>query len=240
MIVAPAVDLRGGRCVQLVGGDPDQEAVALANPTAVARSWRERGFATLHLVDLDAALGHGSNAAQIRDILSNAPGDAQVGGGVRSEANIDTWLEAGAARVIVGTSAVNDPDWAIRQAEARPNRIVIAADVRDGQVLRRGWTEASDWPLEEFLGALSAAPVAGALITDVGREGRLEGMDNPWIEQVAESQTLDLWMSGGVTSIDDVRMLKRAGVHGVVIGMALYTGRIDPDEVRELSGGTLA
>ncbi len=238
MIVAPAVDVRQGRCVQLVGGDPGHEAIALDDPVAAAQRWRECGFGTLHLVDLDAALAAGQNSQAIEQILTDVPGDAQVGGGIRTEADIDRWLSVGAARVIVGTSAVDDPEWAVRQAEARPGQLIVAADVKENRVLRRGWTDSSQWSVLDFLDVLSSAPLAGVLITDVGREGRLSGIDAPWIESVvAAHQTLPLLMSGGVTSAKDVRDLAKMGVDGVVIGMALYTGRIDPTELEEFMGG---
>lgn len=243
MIVMPAVDVRGGRCVQLVGGDPTREAVSLADPVAVAQRWRSLGFRSLHLVDLDAALEHGGNTSPIERILEEAPGDAQVGGGIRDEAAIDHWLERGARRVIVGTRAVDDPEWLARQAEARPGRLIVAADVRDGQVLRRGWTEASQWRLLDLLGVLSSVPVAGVLITDVGREGQLVGVDSEWVESVVaacdtpERDPLRLWISGGVGSEHDIRTLSGLGVHGVVVGMALYTERISVNAIEEFMGG---
>lgn len=239
MIVSPAVDVRNGRCVQLVGGDPEREAVTLEDPVATAKQWRTQGFSTLHLVDLDAALGDGENSDVIERILAEAPGDAQVGGGIRSAADIERWLERGAQRVIVGTTAVEDPEWAARQAHAAPDRIIVAADVRDGRVLRRGWKETSDWLVHDFLEVLATAPFAGVLITDVSREGQLDGIDEPWIRSVVEAHPLRLWMSGGVSTGADVRTLADIGVHGVVIGMALYTGQIDATQVADyLTGGS--
>lgn len=242
MIVAPAVDVRGGRCVQLVGGDPSHEAVSLDDPVAAARGWRAHGFATLHVVDLDAALDHGDNRDAIERIFTEAPGDVQVGGGIRSDDDVAYWLERGASRVIVGTRAVNDPEWALGQAEAYPGQIIVAADVRDGTVLRRGWTDASEWTLLDFLQRLEAAPIGGVLITDVGREGQLVGVDQEWTRSLVERPAAGadrprLLMSGGVADASDVRALADLGVDGVVIGMALYTGRIDPNELQAFKGG---
>lgn len=241
MIVAPAVDVRGGRCVQLVGGDPTREAVSLDDPAAAARGWRDHGFETLHIVDLDAALGHGDNRDAIGRVFDEAPGDVQVGGGIRTDDDVTYWLERGASRVIVGTRAVNDPDWALRHAESYPGQIVVAADVRDGIVLRRGWTDASEWSLLDFLRRLEAAPFGGVLITDVGREGQLLGVDREWTRSVVERPTasddrLRLLMSGGVADASDVHALADLGVDGVVIGMALYTGRINPNELQAFKG----
>jgi len=231
MIAAPAVDVRGGRCVQLVGGDPDQEAVTLADPVAAARSWRARGFGTLHLVDLDAALGDGSNRDMFARILSDVPGDAQIGGGVRSRADVEHWLAVGAARVIVGTRAVDDPDWASALAADFPGRIIVAADVRGEHVLRRGWKEVTNWSLEEFLGRFDEVELGGVLVTDVGREGRLVGLDPDFLTRIVGASRHPVWASGGVESAADIAAARTAGAHGVVIGMALYTGRIDPAEL---------
>ena len=144
MIAVPAVDLRGGRCVQLVGGRPTDERVSLPDPAAVARRWSNMGFNSLHVVDLDAALDAGDNAGVVAEVLAASPADAQVGGGVRTQDRAETLLALGASRVVVGTRAVDDRAWLEELARACPGRVVVAADVRDGTVLRKGWTEASD------------------------------------------------------------------------------------------------
>ena len=239
MIVAPAVDVRGGRCVQLIGGDPSQEAVSLADPVDAARSWRDQGFTTLHLVDLDAALGDGHNRDVFRTILRELGGDTQVGGGVRSEDDVRFWLEAGAARVIVGTRAVDDPGWAASLASEHPAQLVIAADVRDDQVLRRGWKETSPWVLSDFLARFKDVPLGGVLVTDVGREGQLVGLDPAWLERVVGATQHPVWASGGVESARDLGVARDTGAAGVVVGMALYTGRIDPAKL-DLSNGNLS
>lgn len=234
MIVAPAVDVRGGRCVQLVGGDPEQEAVSLTDPVAAARRWRELGFNTLHLVDLDAALGAGDNQEVLTRVLRDVPGDAQVGGGVRTEADVAAWLDAGADRVVVGTRAVDDPEWATELASRYPGHVVIAADVREDRVLRRGWQETSGWTLADFMNRLAAAPIAGFLVTDVGREGRLVGLDGVWLARVVERSPHPVWASGGVGTTNDLTIAKQHGAHGVVVGMALYTGAIEPEDALDL------
>jgi phosphoribosylformimino-5-aminoimidazole carboxamide ribotide isomerase len=140
VIVIAAVDLRDGRAVQLVGGRPDDERVSLPDPAAVARGWQDAGFPALHVVDLDAALGLGDNRAAIAAILQDTRIPVQVGGGVRDDAPADALLELGAARVVVGTRAVEDRSWLERLCARHPGRVVVAADVRAGAIVTRGWT----------------------------------------------------------------------------------------------------
>jgi phosphoribosyl isomerase A len=233
----PAVDLRAGRCVQLVGGRPDHERVSLPDPVAVARRWRETGFRTLHVVDLDAALGAGDNLDLVARIAREVPGDLQVGGGVRDLERARALLDAGADRIIVGTRAVEDPAWLAELAEHHPRRIAVAADIRDGVVLRRGWTEASPLRILPFLDSLAPIPLAGILCTDVGREGRLEGIDPEGVRGVLEGSSHPVWISGGVTTPEELDFLATHGAAGAVLGMALYTGALDPERVAAAWGG---
>lgn len=236
MIVAPAVDLKGGRCVQLVGGRPEEERVSLPDPLAVAERWWATGFRLLHLVDLDAALGSGDNVTLLRGLLVATPAITQVGGGVRDTARADTLLEAGADRVIVGTRAIDDPPWLTSLAHRHPGRVVVAADTRDGRVLRKGWTEDSGLPVAALLERLAPLPLAGVLTTDVGREGRMEGMDRDAMACTLRSSAHPVWASGGVSSEDDLQWLEERGAEGAVLGMALYTGAVDAARVAERWG----
>jgi phosphoribosylformimino-5-aminoimidazole carboxamide ribotide isomerase len=236
MIVAPAVDLRGGRCVQLVGGRPEEERVSLPDPLAVAERWWANGFHLLHLVDLDAALGSGDNLPLLRGLLVGTPAVTQVGGGVRDTARADLLLEAGADRVIVGTRAIDDPAWLTQLAHRHPGRVVVAADTRDGKVLRKGWTEAAELPITELLDRIAPLPLAGVLTTDVGREGRMEGMDRKTMARTLEWRAHPVWASGGVSSEDDLEWLEQHGAEGAVLGMALYTGALDAARVAERWG----
>jgi len=236
MIVAPAVDLRGGRCVQLVGGVPGSEQVSLPDPVAVAERWWATGFGTLHVVDLDAALGDGDNQETLRAVLQATDAQTQVGGGLRSESAVQAVLDLGADRAIVGTRAVEDADWLGAVSATFADRLVVAADVRDGQVLTRGWQADSMLALEEFLDRLEGLPLAGLLVTDVGREGKLEGVDADHVRRVVGRASHPVWISGGVTDIEDIGILASAGAHGAVVGMALYQERMDAAAVAKEYG----
>jgi phosphoribosylformimino-5-aminoimidazole carboxamide ribotide isomerase len=227
VIAYPAIDLRGGRVVQLVGGDPGETRVSLPEPAAVARQWLELGFRALHLVDLDAALATGTNFDAIRAILQLADVPVQVGGGIRDGDAIRALFDAGAARVILGTRAVLEPDWLRNQAEAWPHRILLAADCRGQDVVVRGWTERAGATVQDLLDRTAALPLAGLLVTDVDREGRLEGTDTDRFQDLARATPLPVIASGGVTRVEELRALAAGGVAGAVLGMALYTGALD-------------
>lgn len=226
MIAYAAIDLAHGKVVQLVGGRPEAERVRLSDPPAVARRWAAAGFAALHVVDLDAALGRGSNTAAIHSVIRAVRIPVQVGGGVREEDDIARLLEAGAARVVAGTRAVEDREWLGSAAKRFPDRIVVAADVRDRRLVTRGWTTRTDHHPLSFLGALAGLPLAGVLATDVSREGRMTGIDEPLFSGLAAAAPVPLLASGGIAGPADLDRLERAGAAGAVLGMALYTGAI--------------
>jgi len=237
MIAIPAVDLKDGRCVQLVGGRPEAERVSLPDPVGVARSWRERGFRILHVVDLDAALDRGGNLDLITRIARDAPGELQVGGGIRDDGRADLILGAGADRIIVGTRAISDRPWLEALSARHPGRVMVAADIRDGFILSKGWTERSELEVTTFLASLEALPLAGILCTDVGREGLLQGIDREGVRRVLTASPFPVWISGGVTTLEELRFLREEGAAGAVLGMALYTGALDVNQVAEEFGG---
>ncbi|HSJ05599.1 MAG TPA: 1-(5-phosphoribosyl)-5-[(5-phosphoribosylamino)methylideneamino] imidazole-4-carboxamide isomerase [Longimicrobiales bacterium] len=228
MIALAAIDVRGGRVVQLVGGRPEAERISLPDPAGVAREWIACGFAGLHVVDLDAALGTGSGDAAVRAVI-DAAGDTpvQVGGGVRTTRRAAELLDAGAARVVAGTRAVEDPAWLARIADRWPGRVVVAADVRDGDVVIRGWTALTGCTPVALLERLNPLPLAGVLVTDVSREGRMEGADIPMFTRIVESARLPIHASGGIACAADLANLARAGAAAAVLGMSLYTGALD-------------
>ena len=228
MIAIPAVDLRDGACVQLVGGSFQEERIRLDDPLEVAASWARYGFSWLHVVDLDAATGRGSNLAVVRDILAETAVPVQVGGGVRSDEVAHELIEAGASRIVVGTRALEEEEWIAELAARHPGEIVVACDVRERRVTTRGWVRTLPIDIIDAVETLNAYPLGGILVTAVHREGRLQGADLPLMEDVAEASHVPVFAAGGVASMQDLRALEHRGVAGVVIGMALYTGALDP------------
>lgn len=238
MIVLPAVDLRGGACVQLVGGEYADERVRLDDPLAAAREWARLGFHRLHVVDLDAATGRGSNAAIVEEIVRHGGFDAvQVGGGVRDDDALERVLDLGAAAVVVGTRGLEDPDWLADAAGRYPGTIVLAADVRERRVTTRGWQHTLPRLITDVVDELAGLPLAGLLVTAVHKEGQMQGVDLPLMEDVVELATVPVYASGGVGSVQDLRNLDERGVAGAVVGMALYTGALDARLVAEEFGG---
>ena len=227
MKLLPAVDIRGGRTVQLVGGVPGTERVSLPDPVATARELVGRGFDRLHVIDLDAALGHGSNLELITELIASVDVPVQVGGGVRSDEAAEKLFAAGATSVIVGTRAVTDHGWLTDLANAWPGRVVVACDVKGTQVVTKGWTETTSLEATGLLARLSGLPLAGVLVTDVSREGQLAGINAELFTKLAAATSHALQAAGGVTTVEDITALKQANVAAAVLGMALYTGTLD-------------
>ena len=231
MRAVPAVDLRDGACVQLVGGDFAQERVRVADPLTAVDRWRAAGFSTLHVVDLDAAMGRPENAGPIARILALPGLRYSVGGGVRTNERVEALFAAGAARVVVGTRAIEEPGWLSLLTERYPERVVLAADVRGREVVSRGWTRGTGKDVFELLGAVDTLPLAAVLVTSVQVEGRMQGPDVELINGLSRATRLPLIASGGVGGHDDLRRLENAGASEAIIGMALYTGALDPQKV---------
>ena len=227
MIAYAAIDLRGGNAVQLVGGRLDTERISLPDPVDVARRWTAAGFQALHVIDLDAALGTGHNRALIRSIIEAVAVPVQVGGGIRDDGSADELLEAGAARVIVGTRAIEDEAWRRALVRRHENRVVVAADVRGYNIVTRGWTEETTLRADDFLRILSHEPLAAVLVTDVGREGQMVGVDVAKFEKLVQASSHALLAAGGIRDRRDLWALESVGVAGAILGMALYTGAID-------------
>jgi phosphoribosylformimino-5-aminoimidazole carboxamide ribotide isomerase len=228
MIAIPAVDLRDGACVQLVGGSYSQERVRLDDPLEVARSWERYGFNRLHLVDLDAATGRGSNFSIIRDILADAGVPVHVGGGVRSDERVEELLAAGAARAVIGTRALEEREWLADLAHRHPGELIVACDVRERRVTTRGWAHTLPVDILDVVEELNGLPLGGLLVTAVHKEGQMQGTDLPLMEDVVEASSFPVFASGGVSTMQDLRALEYRGLAGAVIGMALYTGALDP------------
>ena len=233
MIAIPALDLRGGACVQLAPGSYDQEVIRIPDPVGVAIAWRQYGFRHLHVVDLDGVAGRGDNTAAIQAILDATDVEVQVGGGIRSQELIQRTLNDGAQRVVIGTRALEDPDWLAEMSDLFPGCIVVAADVRDRKVLSHGWTRTQPKLVLDLVQDLNGLPLAGVLVTAVHREEAMRGTDLPLMEDVAEAADFPVFASGGLGSLSDLRALADRGVAAAIIGMALYSGAMDPWVVAE-------
>lgn len=231
MIAIPAIDLREGACVQLVGGEYAAERIRLADPLAVAHEWSTYGFSRLHVVDLDAATGRGTNLPVVRNILREHGADVQVGGGLRTTAQVGSMLDDGARYAVVGTRALEDLDWLSELALQSPGEIILAADVRERRVVTRGWQRTLAINVLDLMEEIVTLPLAGMLVTAVHREGQMSGVDLPLMEDVVESVGFPVLAAGGVGGMNDLWALSDRGVSGVVIGMALYAGALDPNIV---------
>jgi len=234
MIAIPAIDLRGGACVQLVGGEFAAEAVRIDDPSVALERWTHAGFSRLHVVDLDAAMGVGDNASCVRELLAAGSGTiVQVGGGVRSRERVSGLFDQGADFVVVGTRAIEQPDWLETLCTRFPNRIIVAADVRGTAVVTRGWTNTLSMQIDSLIDRLNVLPLAGVLITAVHVEGRLAGPDRALTARMSKRSMHPVIASGGIASASDLRALADDGAAASVIGMALYTGALDAQSVAE-------
>ena len=227
VIVVPSLPLLGGACALQVRGDPGQERVRIADPLAVAREWEQAGFQRLHVVDLDAVAGHGSNDRVIQQILAATQVEVQIGGGVRTEERIEWLLESGARNVVIGTRALEDPWWLEEVATHMPNELLVAADVRDRRVVTRGWQHTPGSDIFDAVGELASLPLAGLIVTAVHRQGTLRGSDLPLMEDVVEATPFPVYAAGGIASLNELRSLADRGLAGAIVGMGLYTGAID-------------
>ncbi len=228
MIAIPAIDLREGACVQLRGGSYEQERVRVEDPIAQAVQFREAGFTHLHVVDLDAATGRGSNRSVIAELLALDGLAIQVGGGVRTTEAAASLFEAGASAVVVGTRALEAADFLRELTAANPGRVVLALDVRGREVLARGWSEGTGRSIFDVLAGLESMNLAGVLVTAVHVEGTMAGVDEELYRELRSRSSHRVYASGGVGSPADLELLQGLGVHAAIIGMALYTAALDP------------
>lgn len=238
MILLPAVDLRGGHVVQLVGGERDTEQVDLPDPVEVVDRWVKEGAEWIHIVDLDAAWGHKDNRGLIHDILRDKRIKAQVGGGVRTEEDLHGLLEAGARRIVVGTKALRDPLWLKAMARRYPDKIVLAIDARDGKVVAHGWQKDTGRDYIEVATSVAELPLGGLLYTAVHVEGRLQGIDRDGLKRLRSAVSLPILASGGITTLDDVTFLRDQGIDAAILGLALYLGRIRFQDAQSIAEAT--
>jgi phosphoribosylformimino-5-aminoimidazole carboxamide ribotide isomerase len=235
MDLYPAVDLLDGRCVRLLQGDFERRTV-YGDPVKTAVELARAGAPWLHVVDLDAAkTGRPVNRPLITEIAGAVTVPVQAGGGVRDDVGAASLLDAGVARVVLGTAAIEDPDLVERLASRYPGRVAAGIDHRGGEVSLRGWTQASGAGLLEALGRLEDLGVTAVIVTDISRDGTLEGPDLPGLSPALAASTVDLIASGGVASVDDLTRLARLDADGrrlagVIVGRAIHDGRLSLEE----------
>ncbi len=230
MELYPAVDVQGGRVVRLRQGAADQATAYADDPLTVAQGFARDGARWVHFVDLDRAFGRGDNRELARRFLAATAVPVQVGGGLRSEDAIDEMLSWGAARVVIGTRAATDPALVERLlARHGPERLVVGIDAKNGQIAVRGWTDVFDLTVPELARRVHAQGARTVIYTDVARDGMLSGPDVPGARTLA-ALGLDVIVSGGVASLDDLRSARAAGLAGAIVGRALYEGRFTVPE----------
>jgi len=231
LIVFPAIDLKSGQVVRLAEGDMARATVYGDNPAHQAQLFAEQGAGFLHVVDLDGAFaGESVNGDAVQAILEAFPGHIQLGGGIRSRETVERWFDLGVSRVVIGTAALEDPDFVRTAARDFPGGIVVAVDARDGFVATQGWADISDVQVIDLARRFEDAGVASLLFTDVGRDGLLKGCNVAATVDLARAVDIPVIASGGVATIGEIHVLAlhaRDGVEGVITGRALYDGRLD-------------
>ena len=231
----PAIDLKDGQCVRLLRGEMDQATQYNPDPADQAAQFRAAGFEYLHVVDLNGAFeGESANAEAVKSILTSTDVPVQLGGGIRSRAHIETWLEAGIHRVILGTAALRDPDLVKEAARALPNQIVVGIDAKDGMVAVEGWAETSDMKAVELAKAFEGCGVAALIVTDISRDGMKTGVNVAFTGELADAVSIPVIASGGVASVQDIHDLRAhkgtRDIAGSILGRALYDGDLQPAE----------
>ena len=237
----PAIDVKRGQVVRLAEGDMNAATVYSDDPVEQARVFTKAGAEWLHVVDLDGAVeGKSRNRDVIERVVKSFGGRVQVGGGIRSRSAIRNWIDAGVKRVVLGTAALKDPDLVKTAAAGLPGEVVVAVDARGGFVTTEGWAERSDIPVADLARRFEDAGVAALLFTDVGRDGLLTGVNIEETLALAEAVDVPVIASGGVSGMDDIRALKKAsdkGILGVVVGRAIYDGRLNLKQALIVAAG---
>ena len=239
MILYPAIDLKDGQCVRVLHGDLSTATVFNTEPAAQAKSFVDAGFHWIHVVDLNGAVqGKAVNGAAVEAILSAVSVPMQLGGGIRTLADVERWIEAGVSRVILGTVAVKEPKIVLAAAKLYPEQIAVSVDVRKGKVAVEGWTADSELDAITVAKRFEDAGVAALIVTDIDRDGTVMGFNVEAFGAMADAVSIPVIAAGGLATVDDIVKLKaRKGVPvaGAVLGRALYNGAIDPAQALEIA-----
>jgi phosphoribosylformimino-5-aminoimidazole carboxamide ribotide isomerase len=243
VIVIPAIDLKDGKCVRLEQGLMERDTVFNDNPGAQARAWQDQGAELLHIVDLDGAFaGEPKNKEAIEAIVRAVSIPTQLGGGIRDMTTIEAYLSLGIGRVIIGTAAQRNPELVKEACEKFPGRIVVGIDAKDGMVAVQGWAEVTGITAVELAKKFEGFGVSAIIYTDISRDGMLQGPNLEATKQLAESITIPVIASGGLSTLQDIKNLmtiESAGVSGVITGKAIYTGAISLAEAIRTGKGTI-
>lgn len=230
MIIIPAIDIKGGKCVRLTQGDYNKENVYFDSPVQVAKRWRDIGVKYLHLVDLDGALaGKRVNGEAIREIANIL--SVELGGGIRSMADVDEAFSYGVTRAIIGTAAVKNPDFVKQACVKYGERIIVSIDAKGGRVATDGWTKVLDVTAVDFALKMKALGVTSLIYTDIATDGMLVGPNIEELEELQRATGLRITASGGVSSIDDLKKLENKGFYGAIVGKAIYEGNIKLEDI---------
>ncbi|MDB5446325.1 MAG: hisA [Phenylobacterium sp.] len=239
MILYPAIDLKDGQCVRVIRGDLGQATVFNPDPANQARAWCDAGFHWIHVVDLNGAVqGKAINAAAVEAILETVSVPVQLGGGIRTLADVEGWIEAGVSRVILGTLAVREPQIVREAARLWPEQIAVSVDVRAGKVAVQGWTEDSDLDAITVAKRFEDVGVGALIITDIDRDGTTMGFNVEAFGEIADAVAIPVIAAGGLATVEDITRLKaRKGtpIAGAVLGRALYNGAIIPAEALKVA-----
>ena len=228
MNIFPAIDLYGGQAVRLYKGDYQQMTVYDPDPLNTARKFEAAGAKYLHMVDLEGARTGGTpNAETIRRIVENTRLFVELGGGIRGMEVVEKYLSLGVRRVILGTAAITDSDFVTRAVEKYGDAIAVGADVRDGEIAIKGWTEKSGMTLDAFMEKFQKLGVKTVICTDISRDGAMHGTNRALYAELQKRYSMDIIASGGVSTMEDITALKSMGLYGAIIGKAYYTGAID-------------
>lgn len=236
MIIFPAIDILNGQCVRLIQGDYNKEKVYSNSPVDMAKKWEEKGAEYIHIVDLDGAkTGRSINQEIILEIAKTVQVPIQVGGGIRSIETIKDYLENGVSRVIIGTAAINNPDFLQEAVDKFQEKIAVSIDARGGYVATDGWTDTSDVKALDLVKKLENVGVKTIVYTDIAKDGMLQGPNLEEQKAMNEATTINVIASGGVTTKEDVENLRALNLYGVIIGKALYDGKLTLESILEES-----
>lgn len=234
MLVIPAIDILGGRCVRLWQGDFDQSTTYSDDPAAMTMDFERSGAQRVHVVDLDAARSTGDNRAAIEALITSTSLTVQVAGGIRSSEQIDAWLAVGATAVVMGTAAVREPELLAECAHKHAGQVLAALDIRDGKPAVAGWLETETIDVAALIERWDSLPLAGLILTATDRDGTMAGPDIGTLTRVRSLSRLPIQYSGGIGSLDDLRAVREADATAVILGRALYEGTVLLDQALAL------